>query len=383
MTLHLFLGRDLRDLPHDFVFHQENEGIHRICAYLWERLQQQNATYALVAAVQRTGTYREVTPDAVLISELGIGVLELKHHYGEIDCRSRTDAWYYANHRRIEMDKKRGEDADYKNPYQQVLSYTTQIIEDLQHPASTTWLPGGPEDWANFKLQGAVCFTNPQASLHLCKRLLDPLYRAVTDPVIRTQQGPADRQMVFDILSPAETPNWAFNLRLDANRGHAEWYAPFRFSPEEVLRLARDFFGGSPWPEMTTMLHAARPPLGYLVLTEGERDLQYYPIIHEEMLIGRSPEVCGVVIPDRYTSVSRRQARLVFTSDGFYLSDEGSLHGTFVNNVRLRGQLLINNPLQKIRLGGAEPGQPVCMLRFQPSLEPNDGEIPDWKKETI
>jgi pSer/pThr/pTyr-binding forkhead associated (FHA) protein len=52
----------------------------------------------------------------------------------------------------------------------------------------------------------------------------------------------------------------------------------------------------------------------------------------ETTTIGRSPD-CGIFLDD--VTVSRKHAVLVKRDDGFFIEDQGSLNGTFVNRKRV------------------------------------------------
>ncbi len=56
-----------------------------------------------------------------------------------------------------------------------------------------------------------------------------------------------------------------------------------------------------------------------------------------ETTIGRSPD-CGIFLDD--VTVSRRHAVLTERDDGFFIADQGSLNGTFVNRKRVESALL-------------------------------------------
>jgi pSer/pThr/pTyr-binding forkhead associated (FHA) protein len=56
-----------------------------------------------------------------------------------------------------------------------------------------------------------------------------------------------------------------------------------------------------------------------------------------ETTIGRSPD-CGIFLDD--VTVSRKHAVLVERDDGFFVEDQGSLNGTFVNRKRVESAQL-------------------------------------------
>jgi hypothetical protein len=64
----------------------------------------------------------------------------------------------------------------------------------------------------------------------------------------------------------------------------------------------------------------------------------------ERTLIGRSPD-CDVFLDD--VTVSRKHAVLIQREDGFFIEDQGSLNGTFLNRRRIEsGQLRDGDELQ-------------------------------------
>jgi hypothetical protein len=57
----------------------------------------------------------------------------------------------------------------------------------------------------------------------------------------------------------------------------------------------------------------------------------------DETTIGRSPD-CGIFLDD--VTVSRKHAIVVQRDSGFFVEDQGSLNGTFVNRKRVESSLL-------------------------------------------
>jgi pSer/pThr/pTyr-binding forkhead associated (FHA) protein len=82
-----------------------------------------------------------------------------------------------------------------------------------------------------------------------------------------------------------------------------------------------------------------------LVATGGALNGRQY-LFAREVLIGRG-ERCQIVIPD--LSVSRLHARIIFADNAWFIQDQGSRSGTFLNNQPVKSARL--QPGDKIRIG--------------------------------
>ena len=71
-------------------------------------------------------------------------------------------------------------------------------------------------------------------------------------------------------------------------------------------------------------------------LSPGERE-NAFTLVAPEILIGRRADSDVVLLNEH---VSRHHAKLMRTSEGYVLVDLGSTNGTFVNDNRIRTQLL-------------------------------------------
>jgi hypothetical protein len=69
----------------------------------------------------------------------------------------------------------------------------------------------------------------------------------------------------------------------------------------------------------------------------GRAGETFHPEEGAQTTIGRSPD-CGIFLDD--VTVSRKHAVLVERDGGFYVEDQGSLNGTFVNRKRVESALL-------------------------------------------
>ena len=98
------------------------------------------------------------------------------------------------------------------------------------------------------------------------------------------------------------------------------------FSPEEVGELAREPVEGLEGPAL-------------VVRSGGGRAGETFKPSGERTRVGRSPE-CEIFLDD--VTVSRNHAILVERDGRFFVEDQGSLNGTFVNRRRIDSQALEN-----------------------------------------
>ena len=76
-----------------------------------------------------------------------------------------------------------------------------------------------------------------------------------------------------------------------------------------------------------------------IVRAGGGRAGETFPLEHERITIGRSPD-CEIFLDD--VTVSRKHAVITKNGDDFRIEDEGSLNGTFVNKKRVEAAELEN-----------------------------------------
>ena len=76
-----------------------------------------------------------------------------------------------------------------------------------------------------------------------------------------------------------------------------------------------------------------------IVRAGGGRAGETFPLEHERITIGRSPD-CEIFLDD--VTVSRKHAVIAKNGDDFRIEDEGSLNGTFVNKKRVEAADLEN-----------------------------------------
>jgi hypothetical protein len=100
----------------------------------------------------------------------------------------------------------------------------------------------------------------------------------------------------------------------------------------------------------------------FLYVEKGPGAGQLIPVKQGPLVIGRA-SACDLRL--QHPSISRRHAQLMRTSERFVLRDLGSQNGTFVNRVKLTGdmevrpgdEISLGNALLKLRAAGGAPGK--------------------------
>jgi hypothetical protein len=356
MPVKFYIGRDLQNYTHYPDTSHESQDVRQICQFLWRGWQHDSSRhYAVVASPKRIRNGREIQADLVIISEYGLGVVEMKKYFGGIRCDEPKGAWF-AGPKLIEAGAKTGEKDGYANPHEQVQSYAHVIQEGMIAAGA---LPGEPDQWDDFKFHTAVCFTNPKARIEACKN-------AVTSPWWRKALQPWEK---FAVLKSNEVFTWASDLRFEVDKGPAFNYLPQAWSGEEVYTLAEEFFGARPWVEMTESMPPLDKPMAYLSLQENNKTIFVYGLMDEIVTIGRANE-STIRIPEKYEGVSRNHALIRREIGGFSIEDV-SKNGTFVGGKKLKKhQLSALKDGDVVQLGPRRRRKAVCHLEFSLTTPP-------------
>lgn len=350
MTVKLYASRDSegRPWPPDYSF--EVRACIDIVRQLWLSFCKQDALYAVAVNLHAPSA------DLVVISEHGLGVIELKHYSGHI--RALGNAWF-ADGVRIRAGSVDVEgNPRYNNPYEQVQDYARQIRDRLIKPSRPPgWLPGMAGDWEKFKIQTAVCFTHPDANIH---DLIAAQQKA--RPVAR----PAWEE--FSILTSLEVSDWAAALRFGAKKGKGQYYEPHRLTPHQIVNIAERLLRATEWTDIVGIMPTGEP-YAYLALIEGGVCTVTYRLDRDDVILGRDPDVCAVPLPQYFSRVSREHAQITRAVEGIFLEDLNSKNGTFVNGQPIMKPVRLEQG-QIITLGGPVATDKVCHLLF--SREPID-----------
>jgi hypothetical protein len=123
-----------------------------------------------------------------------------------------------------------------------------------------------------------------------------------------------------------ETANYCSRCGALLEKGDAGSEATQTFTPDEVGELAGDPVEGLEGPAL-------------VVRSGGGRAGESFRPTGERTRVGRSPD-CEIFLDD--VTVSRHHAVLVEREGQFFIEDQGSLNGTFVNRRRIDNQELEN-----------------------------------------
>ncbi len=116
---------------------------------LYEALNHERGQYVVLANLHRPGA------DLVVLSELGLGVIELKHTTGRLTV---VDDGWFGGGRAIKAG------TTYHNPHDQTMDYARRMRNDLLSRLVEFWETSPREISDALRIQYAVCFTNPSIS---------------------------------------------------------------------------------------------------------------------------------------------------------------------------------------------------------------------------
>lgn len=324
MPVDIYVGRDRDDdMTRTPDYNHEMKGVQEICDAMRDRFGESSAYYAVLVSPQHVEKNKYFRADMIIISEKGLGILELKHHAGILDCH-RDKAWF--------MRQKNNEKTFFKsdkdvNPHKQVQRYGGQVYEKITK-AGSDWIEVNDRAKQYTKLQTAVCFTNINANIDKCQADVERYY-----------QNPATLarwEKDFSVLHPDEVPAWAIRLRFEVWPERKGVGIPFNLSPAQIDRLATELFECRKWLAMMD-----RPkPQAYLHIMKEGNPRHIFRLTRNHYVIGRDPS-CNLLMPQRFENISRKHASLTFKQGDYYLDDgdaedenSESMNGTFVGKQR-------------------------------------------------
>lgn len=350
MALKLFVSKDpggrewAPDTPH------EVETCEWLLKKAWMEFSHLRELYAILVNL------RNPTADMVVMRERGLGILELKHVSGEIQI-DFTGPWK-AGSSNIQAGKH------HLNPREQVLSYAKQLRAKVINLILPDYMHTGRHNPNDLKFQTAVCFTHPDVSLQKVQRSLNGRH---------SDFEPWENFSIFD--QDGFTP-WIRDLRFRMQHDAYRNYDPVRLHPGKIVYMATQVLGCVEWDEMRKAMPAGNP-YGYLFLEDAD-GRQVFNLVKDRSIIGRSHE-CDVVLPERYSRVSKKHCVIERGIEGIQIIDLESSNGTFLNGRPTK----ILNPIMHgdaVILGGPSASEKVCALRFETSENASHktGETEVW-----
>lgn len=341
MPVVAYIARDPAGQPWPPAHEHEATAAIGLIQRLHEALHHEAATYAVLANLHQPSA------DIVVMTELGLGVVELKHYPGRLSV-SFGD-WYASN-----QLVKSG--TGYANPREQVQAYATRIRHDLAGHIAGMWSLRSDEVATKLKIQTAVCFTNPDIEIAA----------EIKSEIERDAAVNGRRWSAFQLVAPAGFPTWVSALRFGMEKDRSAQFAPQRLSPKQIDAFARAYFECDQWAEIRNLMPSAAP-FGYLTLYNPNRQPQLFPLRQTEMVAGRDSDRCDIKIPETFRRTSRRHAQFTRIGNDVWVRDLGSTHGTFVNGKRVTSALRLK-PGQHIAFGGVTTDDVTCDFVFTTQL---------------
>jgi hypothetical protein len=277
-----------------------------------------------------------------VISERGIGLLEMKAHHGAITIDTENH-WLADGEKMLGYKAVTGRErpgSSYLNPHEQVQGHGDRLQERLlpvireQYPELTR----GKR--RNLRMQSCVCFTNPDVELSEMRKALPEWCRG------RLKSWESD----FLVIAPTEVPEWISSLRFEVKQQDLPPYYPFRLDAAKQRPLLTQLFDVDRWKAVERMLPIHR--YGRLQQMRDTRAVAAFSLWEEETFLGRDHLKCTIVVPQESTKVSRMHAVIRREAGGIVLEDLRSHNGTFLDGRRIDGKALLREGAV-IALGGA------------------------------
>jgi hypothetical protein len=343
MPVTAYVARDPAGNPWPPVHEHEAAAAIGLIQRLHESLNHERPLYLVLANLQAPSA------DLVVLTELGLGVVELKHYGGALSVQAGD---WYAGSQLVKAG------VGYPNPREQVQAYATRIRRDLLPHIAGWWSLREDDLNTKLKVQTAVCFTNQDLSIA----------PEVKDAIERDARQNGRRWSTFQLLTPASFAAWVSGLRFEIEKDKSAQYAPQRLSAKQIEALALAYFKCSEWSEIRNLMPSGMP-YAYLTLRQEGREPQLFPLRAIELTLGRDTQQTTLQIPQTFSRSSRVHARLWREASEVWVADANSSHGTYVNGRKVTSRIKLR-PGQRITLGGPEADDRVCELHFTVDLPP-------------
>jgi hypothetical protein len=343
MTVKAYITRDPSGNPWPPVHEHEATAAIGLIQRLHEALDHERAFYGVFANLHVPSA------DLVVLTELGMGVVELKHYAGQLSVS--VGDWYAGN-----QIIKAG--SGYSTPREQVQSYANRIRRELIPYIAEWWSISEDDAGTKLKVQTAVCFTNPDLAIP----------PQVKDDIEHEARTTGRRWSTFQVLTPASFAAWVSALRFGMEKDRSADFAPQRLTAKQIAALAQAYFKCTEWTEIRNLMPSSTP-YAYLTLQQPRQEPILFPLRTTATTIGRDGAKCPILLPEGFKRASREHARLTRVASSVYITDLGSSHGTYVDGEPITATTRLK-PGQHITLGGSAANDKVCDLRFTRQLPP-------------
>ncbi len=342
MPVKAFVRRDAKqDLPP--VHSSETAGALSLLQRLYASFRDELQEYVVIANLDKPQA------DLVVLTELGVGIVELKHNSGQLRVNGSTWMTEYG------QVKAGSESKGFANPREQVQSYANTIRDGLLPRCAVWWSLMEHNLRKNMRVQSAVCFTHPGMVISA----------EVKSAIIGAADIDYSRFGRFDLLIPNEFPAWAAALRFELVENRDHLFRPYRLDSEQIVELIKDFHGVD-WTTASALMPSDQA-YAYLMSHDEQGEAQVFPLHTLELQIGRSASSCALTVPRGHGRVSRVHAQIHRYGDQIWLRDLQSTYGTYLNSVRV-GQAMLIESGDLITLGGAVPGPGIYACTFMRRL---------------
>lgn len=334
MPLKIYVARDARQREWPPNTPHEAEACEWMLQKAWMEFQHLQELFAVIVNL------RDPSADMVVIREIGLGVLELKHHSGRITV-DNNGAWWAA-YIRIHSGNR-------LNPREQVRSYAKQLRGKMIRQLLPARMLRTGRNWDKLKFQTGVCFTNSLADLQELRKSLEK-----KPPVLE------DWEDGFSVIEPDFFTRWMRDLRFELSQDPPKDYAPMHLEPEKIDRIASEVLEAVEWKEMIEAMPEGKP-YGHLILDDAA-GREVFNLVKDHSTVGRSHQ-CDIVLPSRFSRVSKEHLEIKRDLNGITITDPGSRNGTFMVDKPVKGSAKLEHGCV-LSLGGPSAGDKSCVLRF-------------------
>jgi hypothetical protein len=343
MPVNAFISRDPSGNPWPPVHEHEATAAIGLIQRLHEALNHERTAYAVLVNLQAPSA------DLLVITEMGVGVIELKHYPGALSVQAGE---WYAGTQLVKSG------VGHHNPRAQAQSYASRIRKELIRYLAKGWSLTESELDTRLKIQTAVCFSHPDVVIST----------AVKEEIERDARQQGQRWSAFQLLTPADFPAWVGGLRFGIEKDRSAQFAPQRLTAKQITGFAELVFKCSEWTEIKNLMPTGSP-YAYLTLRQAGQEPILFPLRTTEVTVGRDGAQCQILVPEAYKRTSRAHARITRVGSAVMVTDLSSSHGTYVNGNRVATSTGLRAG-QRITLGGAAADERVCELQFTLELPP-------------